>query len=100
VTAFRQPAWRNARQTLVVMGSLPGAIFLGLSVLAGHLHVTPFTEGTPTIIAQIGDLVYGGGPRSSASSPTAPARWRSSSSAGPNPRHRPRHPPAGDRHGR
>ncbi|MGH9260195.1 MAG: APC family permease, partial [Acidimicrobiales bacterium] len=59
VPAFREPAWRNARSTLVVMGTLLGLMFLGLSVLAGHLKVTPFEEGTPTVIAQIGDLVYG-----------------------------------------
>ncbi|HKE73815.1 MAG TPA: amino acid permease [Acidimicrobiales bacterium] len=61
VPAFREPAWRNARQTLVIMGSALGVMFLGLSVLAGHMHVVPFAEGTPTVIAQIGDLVYGGG---------------------------------------
>ena len=59
VPAFREPAWRNARQTLVVMGSLLGLMFLGLSILAGHLHVMPYEEGTPTVIAQIGDLIYG-----------------------------------------
>ncbi len=62
VPAFRKPEWRNARTTLVVMGSLLGAMFLGLSVLAGHLKVAPFAEGTPTVISQIGRLVYGGGP--------------------------------------
>jgi amino acid transporter len=62
VPAFRQPAWRNARTTLVIMGSLLGAMFLGLSVLASHMHVAPFTEGTPTVISQIGDLVFGASP--------------------------------------
>jgi amino acid transporter len=61
VPAFRKPAWRNARTTLVIMGSLLGAMFLGLSVLASHMHVAPFTEGTPTVISQVGELVYGGG---------------------------------------
>ena len=55
VPAFRKPAWRNARTTLVIMGSLLGAMFLGM-------HVAPFVEGTPTVISQIGDLVYGGSP--------------------------------------
>ncbi len=59
VPAFRQPAWRNARTTLVIMGSLLGAMFLGLSILGGHMKVAPFAEGTPTVISQIGDLVYG-----------------------------------------
>jgi amino acid transporter len=59
VPAFRQPAWRNARSTLVVMGSLLGVMFLGLSILGAHLQVGPFAEGTPTVISQIGDLIYG-----------------------------------------
>ena len=62
VPAFRKPEWRNARSTLVVMGSLLGAMFLGLSVLAAHLKVAPYESGTPTVIAQVGRLVYGGGP--------------------------------------
>jgi amino acid transporter len=60
VPAFRKPEWKNARSTLVVMGSLLGVMFLGLSVLAAHMHVAPFESGTPTVISQIGDLVYGG----------------------------------------
>jgi amino acid transporter len=59
VPAFRTPEWKNARETLVVMGSTLGAMFLGLSVLAARMHVVPFTEGTPTVISQIGKLVYG-----------------------------------------
>jgi amino acid transporter len=61
VPAFRKPEWRNARQTLVLMGSLLGVMFLGLSMLAAHMHVVPYTDGTPTVISQVGDLVYGGG---------------------------------------
>jgi amino acid transporter len=59
VPAFRAPEWKNARDTLVVMGALLGVMFLGLSVLAAHMHVAPFTEGTPTVISQVGELVYG-----------------------------------------
>ena len=59
VPAFRQPAWKNARSTLVVMGSLLGVMFLGLSILGAHMKVGPFEEGTPTVISQIGDLIYG-----------------------------------------
>ena len=36
VPAFREPAWKNARTTLVIMGSLLGVMFLGLSMLAAH----------------------------------------------------------------
>jgi amino acid transporter len=59
VTAFRKPEWKNARTTLVIMGSLLGTMFLGLSVLGAHMKVAPFSEGTPTVISQIGDLIYG-----------------------------------------
>ena len=61
VPAFRRPEWKNARETLVIMGCLLGAMFLGLSVLAAKMHVVPFSEGSPTVISQIGRLVYGGG---------------------------------------
>ena len=59
VPAFRVPEWKNARETLVVMGALLGAMFLGLSVLAAHMHIAPFEVGTPTVISQVGKLVYG-----------------------------------------
>lgn len=62
VPAFREPAWKNARTTLVIMGSTLGVMFLGLSVLASHMHVAPFQRGTPTVIAQVGKLVYGTSP--------------------------------------
>lgn len=61
VPAFRKPEWKNARSTLVVMGTLLGAMFLGLSVMAAHLHVAPFERGTPTVISQVGDLTFGPG---------------------------------------
>ena len=59
VTAFRKPEWKNARHTLVIMGCLLGTMFLGLSILAAHMKVAPFEEGTPTVISQIGELVFG-----------------------------------------
>jgi amino acid transporter len=61
VPAFQPPEWRNARTTLVIMGSLLGVMFFGLSSLAGHMHVGPFAEGTPTVLAQVAKLVYGSG---------------------------------------
>ncbi|HET7488315.1 MAG TPA: amino acid permease [Acidimicrobiales bacterium] len=59
VTAFKKPEWKNARHTLVVMGSLLGAMFLGLSVMAAHMKVAPYEKGTPTVISQVGKLAYG-----------------------------------------
>jgi amino acid transporter len=61
VPAFRRPEWRNARQTLVIMGCTLGAMFLGLSFLASKIKVAPFEEGTPTVVAQIAEAVYGNG---------------------------------------
>jgi amino acid transporter len=61
VPAFRKPEWMNARQTLVIMGSGLGVMFLGLSFLASKIKVIPFEHGTPTVLAQIGEAVYGHG---------------------------------------
>ena len=61
VPAFREPAWKNARITLVIMGSTLGVMFLGLSILASKVHAAPYEKGTPTVISQIGRLVYGHG---------------------------------------
>ena len=61
VPAFKKPEWKNARETLVVMGTLLGFMFIGLSMLAAKMHVAPFEAGTPTVISQIGKLVYGTG---------------------------------------
>jgi amino acid transporter len=61
VPAFRKPAWRNARQTLVIMGTGLGVMFVGLSALAAEMHVRPYEAGTPTVISQIGEGVFGGG---------------------------------------
>jgi amino acid transporter len=59
VPAFKEPAWKSARSTLVIMGTLLGVMFLGLSTLASKMHVAPFETGTPTVISEIGRLTYG-----------------------------------------
>ena len=59
VPAFRRPAWKNARDTLVIMGALLGIMFLGLSILAAHTHATPYDTGVPSVISQVGRMVYG-----------------------------------------
>jgi amino acid transporter len=61
VPAFREPAWKNARKTLVIMGTGLGIMFLGLSALAAQTKIGPSETGTPTVIAQVGEAVYGGG---------------------------------------
>ena len=62
VPAFKEPASYNARTTLVWMGLGLGTMFLGLSVLAGAMHVAPYIKGTPTVIAEVGRYVFGSSP--------------------------------------
>lgn len=62
VPAFKKPEWKNARTTLVIMGCSLGVMFLGLSVLAAQMKVAPYRDGTPTMISEVGSLVFGGGP--------------------------------------
>jgi amino acid transporter len=61
VSSFREPAWRNARQTLVYMGAGLAVMFLGISFLASKIKVVPFEDGTPTVLAQIGEAAFGSG---------------------------------------
>jgi amino acid transporter len=61
VSIFRVPQARNARTTLVLMSTILGVMFLGVSVLAALTHSIPFVSGTPTVVSEIGKLVYGGG---------------------------------------
>ncbi len=59
VPAFKPPEWRNARTTLMWMGTLLGAMFLGLSILAAHMHIVPDPEEKVTVNAQIAKAVFG-----------------------------------------
>jgi amino acid transporter len=62
VPAFRKPEWKHARQTLVLMGTGLGVMFLGLSALTAKIKVAPFEQGTPTVISQVGEAVFGDSP--------------------------------------
>jgi len=65
VPAFKQPEWKNAITTLMWMGSLLGGMFLGLSVLAAHMHLSVDLNEKITVLAQAGKAVFGshgGGP--------------------------------------
>ncbi|MGH9170501.1 MAG: amino acid permease [Acidimicrobiales bacterium] len=62
VPVFREPAVRNARRTLVMMASILGLMFLGVSAFAALTHAVPFVSGTPTILSEIGQAVFGPGP--------------------------------------
>jgi hypothetical protein len=61
VPAFKPPEWRNARTTLMWMGSILGVLFLGLSIFAAHMHIVVDESEQVTVIAQIGKGVFGPG---------------------------------------
>jgi amino acid transporter len=62
VPAFRYPQSRNAASTLGAMGIMTISMFLGITWLANQTGVV-FTEETPrTVVAQIADAVFSGGP--------------------------------------
>ncbi|MGH2771551.1 MAG: APC family permease [Actinomycetota bacterium] len=59
VPAFRQPEWKNARTTLMWMGTLLGSMVLLTSIMAVKIHVVPDPEEKVTVLAQIGRAVFG-----------------------------------------
>jgi amino acid transporter len=61
VSVFREPQAKNARTTLVIMSTILGSMFLGVSILGALTHARPFGSGTPTVVSEIGHLVYGSG---------------------------------------
>ncbi|MYU32498.1 amino acid permease [Streptomyces sp. SID8358] len=61
ISAFREPQGRNARRTMIVMSCVLGFLVLGVSTLAHVTHAVPYTDGTPTVIAQEAHLAFGGG---------------------------------------
>lgn len=64
VPAFKEPAPRNASQTLLILACLLVVIFSGVTWLAVHLGVTPMHTGEPgyrTVVAQVAVAVFGEG---------------------------------------
>ena len=59
VPAFKPVEWKNARTTLMWMGSLLGVMFLGLSYMTYRLQVVPTEE--KTVISQVGRAIFGAG---------------------------------------
>ena len=57
VPAFKPPEWKNARSTLMVMGSCLAGMFLGISWLAHKIHPVP--SETKTVISTIASAVFG-----------------------------------------
>ncbi len=60
VPAFERNESRNAAITLVWMGIILGGLFLGVSILAHHLHPIPLDTGE-SVFSQMGRTVFGQG---------------------------------------
>ena len=59
VSVFRQPEARNARITLGVMAVILGTLVLGVALLSAVVHPVPYLSGTPTVLSQVAQYVYG-----------------------------------------
>ena len=60
VPAFRKDASRNAAVTLTWMAVILGSLFLGLSILASHLH--PYPTHAETVNSQMARVLFGESP--------------------------------------
>ncbi|MDQ2853702.1 MAG: APC family permease [Chloroflexota bacterium] len=61
VPAFQPPEWRNARITLAFQVTIFGALFLGISYLAGAIHVIPDPNEVQTVLSLLTRHVMGDG---------------------------------------
>ncbi|NJM41696.1 MAG: APC family permease, partial [Anaerolineae bacterium] len=60
ILAFKDPKSKNAATTLTVMASILAVMFFGITVLANRVQAVP--SETPTVISQVAQVVFGGGP--------------------------------------
>lgn len=58
VPAFKPPESRNAAKTLMAMAIILGTLFVGITFLATHYHITPVDVPKQTVISQIARHVY------------------------------------------
>ncbi|SDX75292.1 APC family permease [Paenibacillus sp. CF384] len=56
---FKKPAERNAATTLIMMGTILGAMFIGISLLAYWYGIVP--SATETVVSQIANATFGRG---------------------------------------
>ncbi|MDQ3815500.1 MAG: APC family permease [Armatimonadota bacterium] len=61
ITAFKEPAPRNAARTMMLMAVILGSLFLGLSYLALRVNaLPPNAQGySETVVSQVGRAVFG-----------------------------------------
>jgi amino acid transporter len=59
VSIFRKPTGANARKAMLYMSLMLGSLVLGISILAWHAQTTPYSSGSPSVLAQISSLTWG-----------------------------------------
>jgi len=59
VLVFKQPEWKNARHTLLILAGLLGVMFVGITYLVVNYHIEP-SEGN-TLISLLARQVFGEG---------------------------------------
>ncbi len=60
VPAFKPPEWKNARMTMLIMSTLLGSMFLGISFLAHASGAIPSDH--ESVLSQVGRSIFGSGP--------------------------------------
>jgi len=62
VPAFKPVEWKNAQQTMIIMATLLGIMFLGTSLLAINVgaHPAGFQATGESVLSQVGRTVFGG----------------------------------------
>ena len=62
VPAFKPPEWKNAQQTMIIMATLLGVMFLGTSLLAVNIgaHPAGALGGGESVLSQVGRTVFDG----------------------------------------
>ncbi|MET1027699.1 MAG: APC family permease [Dongiaceae bacterium] len=60
VPVFKSPEPKNASRTLILLSSILGFIFIGVTFLAFHLDIVPRTQ--ESVLSQVARLVFGTGP--------------------------------------
>ncbi len=61
VNAFRKPEGINARRVLTVMACVLGFLLAGVAWLAHITHATPYVDGYPSMLSEVGRAVFGHG---------------------------------------
>jgi amino acid transporter len=59
VSALKPPEGRNARELLVIQGTIVAFLIAGISWIAHITHAIPYKVGFPTVLSQEADLVFG-----------------------------------------